>query len=104
MLLGRPTCLRRFLSNDAVGFDGQIGGEEFWLLSDSLAQREGALARVPDWFDLRKDEREELVARIVGGQDPTTRIELALTARRASGETLYRRIFESIKGGRDVSA
>lgn len=84
---------------EAVGFDSQIGGEEFWLLSDSLAQREGAVARVPDWFDLRNDKREELVARIVGGQDSATRIELALTARRASGEMLYRRIYESIKEG-----
>jgi tetratricopeptide (TPR) repeat protein len=84
---------------DAVGFDGQIGGEEFWLLSDSIAEREAAVARVPDWFDLRKDQREELVARIVGGQDSTTRIELALTARQASGETLYRRLFDSIRPG-----
>jgi hypothetical protein len=48
---------------------------------------------------MRNDKREELVARIIGGQDSATRIELALTARRASGETLYRRIYESIKEG-----
>jgi hypothetical protein len=84
---------------EPVGFDGQIGGEEFWLLSDSLAQREAAVARVPDWFDLRNEKREELVARIVSGQDSATRIELALTARRTSGEALYRRVFESIKEG-----
>jgi len=84
---------------DALQFDGQIGGHEFGLLSESFAERETSAARLAHWFDVPKSRRQELTARIIGGQDPGTRIELATDARMASGEDLYRRLFESITAG-----
>ena len=47
----------------------------------------------------RSSDADELVARVVGGHDPTTRVELAMEARRTSGTELYRRVYASIKGG-----
>jgi tetratricopeptide (TPR) repeat protein len=84
---------------EPLGFDGRVGGDEFWFLSDSIAEREAAAGRVPQWFDLPKNRRDELIARIVGSHDPTTRMDLALDARNSSGEVFYRRIFESLKEG-----
>lgn len=84
---------------DALEFDGHVGGDEFAFLSESLTEREASAKRLMHWFDVPRERREELVARIVGGQDPGTRIELALEARGMSGEALYRRVFESLKVG-----
>ena len=75
------------------------GGPELGFLSESFAEREASAVRVTYWFDLPKSRRDELVARIVGGHDPKTRVELATEARRSSGAELYRRLYESIKIG-----
>ena len=51
------------------------------------------------WFDLPKSQRDELVARVVGGRDPATRVDLAREARRTSGAELYQGVYESIREG-----
>ena len=84
-------------------FDERMGGPELGFLSESFAEREATAANVKHWFDLPKSRRDELVARVVGGQDPTTRVELATEARRASGTQLYQRLYESIREARRSS-
>ena len=84
---------------DAVEFEGPIGGYELGFLSESFAEREANAVRVARWFDLPKSQRDELVARVVGGHDPTTRVELATEARKGSGAELYQRLYDSIKEG-----
>ena len=84
---------------DDLQFDDRMGGPELGFLSESFAEREASAVRVTYWFDLPKSRRDELVARIVGGHDPKTRVELATEARRSSGAELYRRLYESIKIG-----
>ena len=69
------------------------------FLSESFAEREATAACLKHWFDLPKSRRDELLARIVAGHDPKTRVELATEARSASGAELYRRLYESIKQG-----
>ena len=77
--LGRSLALPLGV-REPLGFDGKIGGEEFWLLSDSLAQRDAAVARVSVWFDLRSDEREELEKVILGEVPGLTSDEVAAAA------------------------
>ena len=84
---------------DALQFDGHIGGHEFVFLSDSFAEREAGAVRLERWFDLPKSQRDELVARVVGGHDPATRVDLAREARRTSGAELYQDVYESIREG-----
>ena len=84
---------------DAVEFEGPIGGHELGFLSESFAEREASAVRLARWFDLPKSQRDELVATVVGGHDPTTRFELATEARKASGAELYQRLYDSIKEG-----
>jgi tetratricopeptide (TPR) repeat protein len=84
---------------DALGFEAHVGGGEFGFLSESVAERQESATRLAHWFDTPKARREDTVARIVGGQDPGTRIELAIEARRSSGEHFYRRFADSIKEG-----
>lgn len=84
---------------EPLGMEAQIGGPEFWLLSDSLEQREKVLAGQRDWFDMPRGRREELIARIVGGQDAATRFDLASAARQNSGAAHYRRLVESLEPG-----
>lgn len=80
-------------------YDAHLGGDEYGFLSESFTDREGAAQRVSHWFDAPDARRQELIARVVGGQDASSRIELALETRRASGEHFYRRLIESIKEG-----
>ena len=62
---------------DDPKFDGKIGSPELGFLSESFAEREATASCLKHWFDLPKSRRDELVARIVGGHDPRTRVELA---------------------------
>ena len=84
---------------EAVNFDGRIEGPDLGLLSELFSRREANAERMASWCDLPTQRRDELVARVVGGHDPTTRVELAMEARRTSGTELYRRVYASIKGG-----
>jgi hypothetical protein len=82
-----------------LGFEGHLAGDEFGFLSESFADREKSAARLTHWFDIPQDRRNELVAKVTGGQDASTRMDLAAEARKASVEELYRRVFDSIKPG-----
>jgi hypothetical protein len=84
---------------EELGFEGNLAGDEFGFLSDSFSVRETSAARLAHWFDMPRDRREEFVARVIGGQDASTRMDLATEARQTSVEELYRRVFESIKAG-----
>lgn len=83
----------------ALEFEGHLAGDEFGFLSGAFAVRERSAVRLGHWFDIPRERREELVARIVGGQDAATRMELATDAREASMEERYRRVFDSIQPG-----
>ena len=84
---------------EAVNFDGRIEGPELGLLSESFAKREATAELVAPWCDSPKHRRDDFLARLIGGHDPTTRVELAMEARRTSGAELYRRVYASIKEG-----
>jgi hypothetical protein len=93
------TPIRFRIKSAELRFEGDLAGEEFGFLSDSFSVRETSAARLVYWFDMPRDRREDFVARVIGGQDASTRMELAAEARSASVEDLYRRVFDSIKAG-----
>ena len=96
--VGDSTTRARVTCEDP-NFDGEVGGDEFGFLSETFSEREETARRLRHWFDLPKERRDDLVARIVGAQDAATRMELATEARDGSAEALYRCLYESIKEG-----
>ena len=97
LVSARPVVF--FIRCSDLQFEGHIGGDELGFLSESFADRETSATRLAHWFDVPKAQREEIVAKITGGQDPATRLEMAESARRRSCEELYRRVFKSVKPG-----
>ena len=80
-------------------FDGRISRDEFVFLSESLIVRESGAKKLTDWFDVSQSRRDSVIATVVAGQDPGSRMDAAMSVRAASGSVFYREFAMSLRDG-----
>ena len=80
--------------------DVRLRNQELLFLSNALEVRESGAAQVAHLFDLPAEERDELIARVVAGQDPASRMDAVSAACASSGVVFYRDLEAGLQAGR----